>query len=409
MKNKMIWAVAWRNVWRNKLRSTVILVAVSLGLMAGIFTTAFMKGWMGQRLESVIHTEMSYIQVHDSNFKDNYETDLYIRKADAFMQELLKLYPESKSSKRLVINAMATTTETGTGIILKGIIPETEKEVSNIHELLIDGAYFEGIKRNPAVIGEKLANKLKIGIRDKVILTIQDAQGNITRSKFKVAGIYKTHNSSFDGMNVFVRYQDLQEFLNIKEAYVHEIAVMLSDQDDLDLATEKIAGINPDLLVENWKSLAPELGYMDELMDVYMYIIIIIILFALCFAIINTMLMAVLERIKEIGMLMAVGMNKVRVFSMLILESVFLTLTGGVLGIILGIVFTMLLEKRGLDLSMWAEGLGDMGFAAVIYPELDVNMLIPIIILVILTGLFSALYPAYKALKLNPTEAIRTE
>ncbi|MBT5531304.1 MAG: ABC transporter permease [Cytophagia bacterium] len=405
----MIWSIAWRNVWRNKVRSSIVIIAVCLGLMSGVFSAAFMKGWMGQRMDAVLLTEMSYIQIHHPEFKENYEFTYFVDNSDKIVQDIKSLDPTIKLSKRMVINSMVASAETGTGVMIKGIDPEMEKEVTNIYTKIVEGAYFEGISKNPVVIGKKLADKLDVSIRNKIIVTVQDQDGNVTSGAFRVAGIYKTSNTTFDGSTIFVRNNDLATLVGVNPEMSHEIALLLSDQHNLEETTRIIGALNPDLLTESWKDLSPEMGYMDDLMGVYMYFIIIIILFALCFAIINTMLMAVLERVKEIGMLMAVGMNKLRVFSMLMLESIFLTLSGGFLGIVLGYILFLFFQKNGIDMSIWGEGLEAMGFAAIIYPEFDYGMIIPIIILVILTGLLSSLYPAYKALKLNPADSIRTD
>jgi len=405
----MIWSISWRNVWRNKLRSSVVIVAVALGLMSGMFTTAFMLGWIDQRMDAVLNTEMSYIQIHHPKFKDNYDFNYLINQPDKILTDILKMDTNIHATKRLVVNSMIASAENSTGAMIKAIDPDEEKKVSDIFEHIIKGDYFNGETKNPVVIGKKLADKLDVDVHNKIVITVQDVEGNIISGAFRIAGIYKTDNSGFDGNNVFIRYKDMTHLTGISSQQAHEIAVMIPKKYDLEKYTDQIASIAPKMLTENWKTLAPEMGYMDELMGFYMYMIIGIILFALCFAIINTMLMAVLERIKELGMLMAVGMNKARVFLMLMLESVFLTLTGGIAGILFGYAITLFFVKNGIDLSMWGEGLEDMGFPAIIYPVMDFGMIIPVIILVIITGLVSAIYPAYKALKLNPSEAIRTE
>jgi ABC-type antimicrobial peptide transport system permease subunit len=151
------------------------------------------------------------------------------------------------------------------------------------------------------------------------------------------------------------------------------------------------------------------MSLLTDSMDQYMYNFHLIILLALCFGIINPMLMAVLDRIKEIGMLMAVGMNKRRIFSMIILESVLLTIVGGILGIITGSVITKIFETHPINLAMFSEGLEDYGFASQVYTSLHAETLVIISILVIVTSILSAVYPARKALKLNPAEATRTE
>jgi ABC-type antimicrobial peptide transport system permease subunit len=151
------------------------------------------------------------------------------------------------------------------------------------------------------------------------------------------------------------------------------------------------------------------MSLLTDSMDQYMYIFILIILLALCFGIINTMLMSVLDRVKEIGMLMAIGMNKRKIFIMIILESVMLTFTGGVLGIIIGSGVTKIFETKPIDVSMFADGLEKYGLATQIYTSLRLETIVTITILVIVTGILSAIYPARKALKLNPAEATRTE
>jgi ABC-type antimicrobial peptide transport system permease subunit len=139
------------------------------------------------------------------------------------------------------------------------------------------------------------------------------------------------------------------------------------------------------------------------------YIYVGIILLALAFGIINTMLMSVLERVKELGMLMAIGMNKTRVFSMIMLESVFLTLTGAAVGLIITYVVVQITGRTGINLAMWAEGLEAIGYSAIVYPVVTAENYVVILVLVIITGIISAIWPARKALKLNPAEALRTE
>ena len=405
----MIWSISWRNIWRNKLRSLVVIIAITIGLIAGVFSTFFMKGWMEQRLNDVINTEISHIQVHHPKFKENNEFKYRIENIASKLEKIKKLKEVKGVSKRIIIHSMVASAETGTGVKIIGVDPEIEKDVSNIYEKIIEGKYFQGVSRNPVVIGKKLADKLDVKVRHKIVITVQDENGDITSGAFRVSGIYKTANTTYDGLTIFVRNIDITRLTSFDNSCAHEIAVLLKNNDNLDEVTKIISSISPKLETENWEVLSPEMGYMNEIMGIYMYIVVIIILLALCFGIVNTMLMVVLERVKELGMLMAIGMNKLRVFSMIILESVFLSLSGGVIGVFLGYLISLYFAKAGLDLSIWAEGLEAMGFAAIIYPVIEFESLITITGLVILTGIISALYPAYKALKLKPAEALTTE
>jgi ABC-type antimicrobial peptide transport system permease subunit len=159
----------------------------------------------------------------------------------------------------------------------------------------------------------------------------------------------------------------------------------------------------------NWKELSPEMSYLTEMMDLYMYIFVVVILLALMFGIVNTMLMAVMERTKELGMLMAIGMNKKRIFMMIVLESIMLSMVGGILGIVIGGLSIYYGETHPVDLSLWAEGYREFGYDAFVYTSLMPGMLINVALLVMITGVIAAIYPAYKALKNNPADALRIE
>ncbi|MEA3494671.1 MAG: FtsX-like permease family protein [Bacteroidota bacterium] len=406
----MIWSISWRNVWRNKLRSSVVIIAIAIGLSTGVFSTAFMSGWMNQRLDNAVKTEISHIQIHKEKFKENNETSYYIKNADLLTKKIRKIEEVKGVSKRIIINSMVASAESGTGVSVIGINPENEKNVTDIYDKIIKGKYFEGVSKNPVIIGEKLAKKLDVDVRNKIVITIQDMDNNIIKGAFRIAGIYKTSNTGYDGSHIFVNYNDIIDITGLSDGDAHEIAIYLSDNKNIDGVLKNISSFAPEgLLTESWKEISPELGLFDEMMELYMYIIVIIVLFALCFAIINTMLMVVLERVRELGMLMAVGMNKLKIFSMIILETVFLSLTGGVIGIVIGVVASMLSSKTGIDLSLWGEGLEEIGFATVIYPSINLENVISITFFVIITGIISALYPAFKALKLNPAETLRAE
>lgn len=152
----------------------------------------------------------------------------------------------------------------------------------------------------------------------------------------------------------------MKEQLGMGENTAHEIAILLNKADEADLmkpSIQKIAGNN---IVQTWKEISPEMSLLTGMMGQFMYIFVLIILIALCFGIINTMLMSVMERTKEIGMLMAVGMNKRKIFKMIILEAVMLTITGGVIGIIIGTAVTTYLETTPINLSFSPKGLTNM-------------------------------------------------
>lgn len=407
----MLFSISWRNIWRNKVRSLVIIFSVTLGIFAGVISAAFFNGMATQRINKVIKTELSYMQVHEPQFEQTSDFKFYIPDATSLTDKIAKAEHVTGVSRRMSVQSMAASAETASGVLILGVIPEDEMKVTTIHDRIIDGAYFEGISRNPVVIGKKLAEKLNIKLRSKIVITVQDLDNNITSGAFRVAGIYSTDNNMFDETNIYVRFSDLQKLTDFPENAAHEIAINIDDNKNLDIVFNDVKQITSgtDLEVKTWKELSPEMNYLTEAMDMYMYIFIVIILMALLFGIINTMLMVVMERTKEIGMLMAIGMNKSKVFMMIVLESVLLSLTGGVVGIIIGGISAKIGETHPIDLSMWAQGYQQLGYDAFVYTQLDMGMLINIAILVIITGVIAALYPAYKALKNDPADALRIE
>ena len=213
----------------------------------------------------------------------------------------------------------------------------------------------------------------------------------------------------YEEMTVFVRKSDLTRLIGLDSDNGHEIAVLLQDDKTCDTMKDEIAKMYNNLDVKSWKDIMPEVSLVEQSLDVSMYLILGIILFALLFGIINTMLMAVLERVKELGMLMAVGMNKIRVFIMIMLETLFLALTGCVIGIFLGYLFTVLLMKTGINLSAWGEAYERLGYDTIVYPVPDLLIAVKVTVMVFITGLVAAIYPAIKALKLKPAEALRTD
>ncbi|MBC8319424.1 MAG: ABC transporter permease [Bacteroidetes bacterium] len=406
----MLLSISWRNIWRNKVRSLVIIFSVALGIFAGVLAGAFFKGLANQRIQKVINTELSFMQIHNPGFEQSSDFANFIGNAQNIEDSLLKIPNITGVTRRMIVQGMAASAETAAGVLISGVFPKDEKTVTTISKKIIDGEYFDGIKRNPVVIGKKLAEKLNVKVRSKIVITIQDIENNITSGAFRVAGIFSTDNNMFDESNIYVRFNDIQKLTNFPVNATHEIAININDDENLSGILASVKELTGNKLdVKTWKELSPEMSYLTESMDMFMYIFIIIILLALLFGIINTMLMVVMERTKEIGMLMAIGMNKLRVFSMIVLESVLLSLTGGVVGIIIGAISSKIGETHPIDLSMWAQGYQQLGYDAFVYTQLDPSMLIKITILVIITGVIAAIYPAYKALKNDPADALRIE
>jgi ABC-type lipoprotein release transport system permease subunit len=406
----MIFKIAFKNVWRNKTRSLIVIVAIILGLTGGILTTSIITGMIDQKVRAGITNEISHIQVHNPAYLKNYESEFTIAHPDSISSLISKLPGVKAVCSRTRITGMAASPNDAAGIQIVGIDPAAEKKVSGLCTSIPDsgGGYFTGIRKNQIVIGRKLADKLKIRLKSKMVIRYQNNDGNLTEAAFTVNGIFQTSNPAFDETNVFVKKRDL-DLITGGDNGIQEIAILLNN---IDLIPETEIALKTrfkDLDVENWMEIRPEMGFITSAIALEVYILMGIILFALAFGIVNTMLMIVFERTRELGMLMAVGMSKSRVFRMIMLETVFLTMIGGVIGMILSAALVGFLHQHGIDLSSVSKGLGAYGFDSKIFPFIKKDLYFNLSLMIICTGILSAIMPARKALRLKPVEAIRIE
>jgi putative ABC transport system permease protein len=404
---KTVFKIAWRNIWRNKLRSAVVVISIFLGIWAGIFVSAFSFGLNEQRKESMIRNQISHLQIHEPQWLDQKEV-VYTFKGTSVDAQLAKDPRLSAFTSRTKANGMVSSAHYSGGVQIIGVNPETEAQISHLNQKLIDGEYFQDKGRNPVLIGAALAEKLEVKIGSRIILNFSDGHGNIISSAFKVKGIYEEVSSKMEELNLFVRQPDLQTLLGLGPDQNHEIAGLLKEHADIEILQKELQDEFPKLAIQNWKEISPELAYADDIMTQMLYIIIGIIMLALSFGIINTMLMTVLERRKELGMLMCVGMSKTKVFYMIIIETLYLALLGGPLGILLAYYSVWQGSKSGLDLAAFSDGLASYGIDSVIYPILPSSFYWGTASIVFIMTLLAAIYPARRALKLNPVETLRT-
>jgi len=286
---------------------------------------------------------------------------------------------------------------------IKNIRFRSPKEFKTILEKKLTG---KDLKRYGQTI---MDSALDYRIRNRLQLTFSDRDGNPVQGTFRVCGIYKTTNTGFDQASAFVNINELTELFGAGTPLIHEIAIRLHDTENLETVKNKFSALSGKNIVHTWEELAPDAAMMNDFMLLYYFIFIGIIMLALAFGIINTMLMAILERTKELGMLMAIGMNKKRIFSMIMLETIFLTSTGAVAGMFAGWGLVSLLGKTGIHFASWGEGFEAIGYSASVYPVVTFDFFIFIIVTVVITAVLSSIWPARKALKLNPVETLRTE
>ncbi len=403
----MLFLLAWKNVWRNKKRSLIILAAIAIGLGCGLFASAVMYGMWDSTVNAAIDRDLSHIQVHTEKFKKENLIENFIPGGKDIEEDIAKIKGVKAVSGRTVIEGMAASASSSTGVELKGIIPDSERKVTSVASSIVEGEYFGGVSRNPIIVGKELAKKLDLKLRSKIVLSFQGMDGNIIYAAFRIAGIFETESSMFDKSNVFVKQSDLLNLLQSKPV-IHEIAVRLNTVQVMDPIASQLRDKYKNLSVETWQQLAPELSLTYETLILELNIFLGIILFALLFGITNTMLMSVMERIRELGVLMAVGMKRIRVFILIIIETIVLSITGGIIGMILGAASIWITAQKGINLSLFSQGLSSYGISSHLFPGLPTEFYPILFVMIIITAIISAVYPAIKAVRLNPASAIRT-
>lgn len=402
----MLIKVAWRNIWRHRTRSMVIIISVVFGLWAGLFLQAYVNGMVEQRVSTAIEKEISHIQLHHPDFKTDYEVKFVIDNGKNIQSGIGKMQHVKSVSGRIITKGMIATATGSAGIKINGVEPVSEDSTTHLGRNIIDGKYFLPDFKNEIVIGEKLLKKLKLKLNSKVVLTIMDKNNNIASGAFRIKGVFKTLNAPYDEANVFVDRSDFASLTSTRDE-INEIAVLLTTNIAVDSMCSKLKSLYPAVKTETWMEVAPEMDLIVSSSGQSMYIYMSIIMLALAFGIINTMLMAVLERTREIGMLMALGMSKVKVFVMILTETIFLVFTATPIGLLLGTVTVLYYGHFGINRSDAKEVFESFGMSEIIFPSLTFRDYRMMLQLVIITSLLSALFPARKALSLNPSEAIR--
>lgn len=403
----MLLKLAWRNIWRNKKRSLIIISAIAVGLCCGLFASATMFGMWDSMINTTIDRDLGHFQIHSKSFEDEKLVTDTIPDFENVISAVKQYQYVTGVSSRVVIEGMASSATTSNGVRILGINTENEKKVTSVYKHIVKGSYFEESWKNQIVIGQKLADNLGLRERSKIVLAFQGIDGSIIYGAFRITGIFKTESSIFDKSNVFVQDGDILRLIN-SDKISNEIVVRLSSVQQVDSVYIPIKNKFSNLSVKYWGELAPELKFYYDMLIVQMNIFVGIILFALLFGITNTMLMSVMERVREFGVLMAVGMKRSRVFLMIMLETISLSFIGGAVGLMFALILIQYFGSVGINLSAFTEGLSQWSLGTRLYTSLPFSFYPPLAFMILATAIIGALYPAFKAIRLKPATAIRT-
>lgn len=402
----MIVKLAWKNIWRNPLRSTILITAIAIGVWALVFINGLTSGMIDGYVSNAIANRTGHIQIHSPQFVKESEISHVFEST-----EILKFIAETNDiqsyTPRVIVNVMASSASSSLSVKLIGIDSELEHKTTQYQSKIIAGeATFQSV-RNPVFISDYLAQKMNLKVGSKIVTNFQNKGGEITSAVFRVAAIMDIQQVDNLVYNIYCPISQLRQWTGLTNTEVNEITLLLRHSDQIPKIQAQLLENFNSLSIKNYKELAPDINLMSIQLHIGLSIMIFIFMLALIFGIINTMLMAVLERYKEIGMLMAVGMNKAKLFRMIVIETLFLSLVGLPVGILLGSATISYYQHFGLNLENWARGLEKFGMSSILYPQLSFVFYLIIAGSVLFTAIMASIYPAKKAIQMNPIETMK--
>ena len=397
--------LAWRNLWRNHRRTLIMLLAITLGTWAMIFMTALMRGMVSQMVADGISALPGHVQVHHPDYRDDPSIANLINVPDAEIAERFGAAGFRQWSSRVRVPAVITSEYDSRGVTLIGVDPALEDGMTFVDYDTVEGRFLESADDKGVVIGRKLANTLNTEVGKRIVLMSQDPDNEIADRGFRVVGLFTASVTSFEEQFVFAGKTTTQDMLRIGDQ-VSEIAVLGDDYRDVEAEYQKtLELINDGVVVQRWTDLDRFLGTMLGVMDGFVLVWIVVIFLALSFGLVNTLVMAVFERVREIGLMLALGMRPANILGQIILESSMLLAIGLALGSALSWA-TVQPIKDGIDVSIVGEGMDMWGMSSVLVPELLLSDVILANVVVLILGFFASLSPAWRAAQYEPIEAI---
>jgi ABC-type lipoprotein release transport system permease subunit len=396
--------MAWRNVWRNRRRSIVTIAAMTLALWVELLYAGLIVGYMKGMENDVVDFEVGDVQIFAPGYRDKPSIYTRIDHPDELLAKLDEAgYP---ASARVLGGGLAAAGKMSSGVQFRGIDVERDAKVTLVGERLAEGKWLDPNDPHGVVIGRRLAQTLDVGLGDELVVLSQAADGSTANDLYKVRGVLLGIADLTDRA-VFMTEDALRELLVIPEG-AHQIIVRRPEKVDLETATAHARGLAPDLDVQSWRDLLPIIANMLESTQGMIYIIFFIVYVAVGILILNAMLMAVFERVREFGLFKALGVGPSRILSLIFLECGVQTLIAIVIGTALALPAMWYLQNVGIDVGNLG-GMSMMGLATrqIWYGMYDASTMRGPLIMLVVIVFFAALYPALKAALIRPVAAMR--
>lgn len=401
---KTFTPLAWRNLWRNPRRTLITLIVVSVGLWSVLFFNSFLNAWMQASKEATLSLLIGQGQIHAPGYLDDPSIEALMPPPSGKLLAALNDPRISNWVTRLQLPGVVESEYKTLPINIMGVDPKAEKRISSIPGKVVEGRYLTSASDAGVVIGLHLAKRLKTGLGRRVILMSQNTEGKLSEQSFDVIGLFDADQATED-FYAFTGIKAAQQYVGLKNQ-IAQIAFAIPVEENLDPVLSKLKQAAPDLDIRSWKELSVYLATSDSFMKGFIYVWLAVVFSLMAIGIVNTQLMAVFERTHEFGLLRALGMKSRRVLLLVTLESAFLIGFGVLLGMLLSGLSIYALAG-GIDLSGFAAGLEMAQGGQVLFPKLDPVAFLVFSLLVWLLGILVALWPARRASRLSPVEAMR--
>jgi putative ABC transport system permease protein len=407
---KTFFVIAWRNILRNRRRSLITIFAIGFGLGAMIFVRGYIDGAHLQMKENFTGLLMGHIQIHSKGFEKTMAINRVIKDPTP-IESILQGRPEIVVySRRVRTFSLFSTTENSVGGMLIGIDPVNESKVSKIRNSVVSGRFITAEDVRGIVLGNVLAENLLVTLGDKVVAMAQATDGTLGAEAFRVKGIIKTGVEEIDKGVAFVHLQDVQRMLVLKEA-VTDFVIRVDSFDRLNGVAQVLKAKLPidDLEIMTWSEISPILQQWMDFDEAFAYVFLLIVLVVIVAGILNTILMSLLERTREFGVMMALGTKGYQLALMVGIESFLLGLMGMIIGMMIGLSSTWIFSYWGIPISSKVkEAMASFFMSDVIYPTIEIEHVISSALVVLISSILISLYPAWKVSKLRPVKALHS-
>lgn len=404
-----IVTIAWRNLWRQGRRTLITAVAMGIGVAMSVGMYTFSDGMMRMMFTVMVDQQLGHVQVHHPDYPAKKLLHDTLHGAGERLAAVEALGVRGVSGRLFGFGLVSAGDQTEGGQVV-GVDPRLEATFGVVDERLVSGRYLAPEGRGEMVIGAGLAKKLKVELGGEVVLVTQAADGSLGNALFEVVGVFRSGDAMLDRNGAQVGLADLQEMLVLPDQ-VHEILVLATDEAQIAALLPGVRGAvgeQESPLVQSWQQASPMTAQIMQSIEAQMGISIFLVLSLASLGVLNTMLMSVFERTRELGVLMAVGMRPRQVVGLVVSESVLLGAVASAVGMVFAAGLVWYLTTYGISFDLGDEAMEFMGvgFESVVRGHFRAQRAVTVVALVMVVSVVAALWPAWRAARLSPVDAI---